>query len=220
MRILRTTVLSVAAVWAAGWFMAPGQIGAQTQGRTGSAQKMPMMKTGMMSKAQKIANAVTAAPEAISGRATVLDWPAREADAPALLREGSNGWTCLPDMPDTEGNDPACMDKPWMQWAEAYMAHKTPATSSVGIGYMLAAGGGWGSNSDPYAMKATPDNQWHHAPPHLMILVPDLKSLAGIPTDPANGGPYVMYPGTPYVHIMAPITSASMHMSMKMPATK
>jgi hypothetical protein len=85
---------------------------------------------------------------------------------------------------------------------------------------MLASGGGWGSNTDPYAMKATPDNQWHHAPPHMMILVPDLKSLTGIPTDPANGGPYVMYPGTPYAHIMAPSTSASMHMSMKMPATK
>ena len=69
-------------------------------------------------------------------------------------------------------------------------------------------------------MKATPDNQWHHAPPHVMILVPDLKSLTGIRTDPANGGPYVMYPGTPYAHIMAPITSASMHMSMRMPATR
>ena len=220
MRILRTTVLSVAAVWAAGWFIAPGQIGAQTQGRTGSTQQMPMMKTAMMSKAQKIANAVTAAPEAISGKATVLDWPAKDGDAPAVLREGSNSWTCMPDMPDTDGNDPACMDKPWTQWADAYMAHKAPTTTSVGIGYMLASDGGWGSNTDPYAVKATPDNQWHHAPPHLMILVPDLKSLTGIPTDPANGGPYVIYPGTPYAHIMVPITSASMHMSMKMPAPK
>jgi hypothetical protein len=50
--------------------------------------------------------------------------------------------------------------------------------------------------------------------------VPDLKSLHGISTDPRNGGPYVMYPGTPYAHIMTPITSASMNMPMKMPATK
>ena len=94
------------------------------------------MKTAMMSKDQKIANAATAAPEAISGKATVLDWPAKEGDAPAVLREGSNSWTCMPDMPDTDGNDPACMDKPWMQWAEAYMAHKAPTTTSVGIGYI------------------------------------------------------------------------------------
>jgi hypothetical protein len=174
----------------------------------------------MMSRDQKIANAVSAAPAAISGQATVLDWPSKEGEAPAVLRTGNNGWTCWPDMPDTEGNDPACLDKPWMDWADAYMAHRPPATGSVGIGYMLAPGGGWGSNTDPYAMKASPDNQWHMAPPHVMILVPDLKSLQGISTDPRNGGPYVMYPGTPYAHIMAPITSASMNMPMKMPATK
>lgn len=40
-----------------------------------------------------------------------------------------------------------------------------------------------------------------------MIVVPDLKSLAGMSTDPANGGPYVMFAGTPYAHIMAPTTA-------------
>jgi hypothetical protein len=43
-----------------------------------------------------------------------------------------------------------------------------------------------------------------------MIVVPDLKSLDGISTDPHNGGPYVMYKGTPYAHIMAPITAPMM----------
>ena len=73
---------------------------------------------------------------------------------------------------------------------------------------MIAPGGGWGSNTDPYAMAAAAGNQWHLAPPHLMLLVPDLKSLAGVSTDPHNGGPYVMYPGTPYAHIMAPISAS------------
>jgi hypothetical protein len=48
-------------------------------------------------------------------------------------------------------------------------------------------------------------------PPHLMILVPDLDSLAGLSTEPGNGGPYVMYAGTPYAHIMAPISAAPMN---------
>ena len=61
-------------------------------------------------------------------------------------------------------------------------------------------------------MSKTADNQWHLALPHLMILVPDLKSLGGISTDPNNGGPYVMYPGTPYAHIMAPITTTTLKM--------
>jgi hypothetical protein len=220
MHILRTAVVGVA-VGVTGWVVTSVNLGAQSHGRQGSAHATPMTaKPMMMSKDQKIANAVSAAPREISAGATVLDWPAKEGDAPPLLRAGTNGWTCLPDMPDTEGNDPACLDQPWMDWANAYMARKPPTATSVGIGYMLAPGGGWGSNTDPYAMKATADNQWHMAPPHVMILVPDLKSLEGMSTDPKSGGPYVMYPGTPYAHIMAPIASAPMNMTMKMPATK
>jgi hypothetical protein len=110
-------------------------------------------------------------------------------------------------MPDTTGNDPMCMDEPWMKWVEAYMAKRPPHVGRVGIGYMLAPGGAWGSNTDPYAMKATPDNQWAHHKPHMMIVVPDVKALDGISTDPNDGGPYVMYAGTPYAHIMAPVSS-------------
>ena len=113
-------------------------------------------------------------------------------------------------MPDSQGNDPMCVDQSWMKWIEGYTAHKTPQVTSVGIGYMIAPGGGWGSNTDPYAMAATADNQWGHHVPHLMIVVPDLASLEGISTDPNNGGPYVMYAGTPYAHIMAPITASPM----------
>jgi len=78
---------------------------------------------------------------------------------------------------------------------------------------MLAPGGAWGSNSDPYGMKETADNHWGHHQPHLMILVPDPKALAGTPTDPASGGPYVMWAGTPYAHIMAPTAGSAAGMS-------
>lgn len=223
MRILRTTLLGVAAFGTAGWLLTSLNLVAQTQGRRGDAPHMPMASGKSMmsdrptlSKEQKIANAISAGMPSITDKATILDWPAKEGEAPAMLRSGSNGWTCMPDMPDTQGNDPACMDKPWVDWADAYMAHKAPATASVGVGYMMAPGGGWGSNTDPYAMKATSDNQWHLAPPHLMILVPDPKSLAGMSSDPANGGPYVMYPGTPYAHLMVPIKSPAASTSMKM----
>jgi len=168
-----------------------------------------------MTKAQKIANALTAAPASISDKATVLDYPSKEGMAPEVLRAGTNGWSCFPDMPDTKGNDPMCIDGPWMQWVDAYMAHKPVQIDKVGIGYMLAPGGGWGSNTDPYAMKETADNHWTHAGPHLMIVVPDTKALAGIPTDPGNGGPWVMFANTPYAHIMAPTTTSDMNMKMK-----
>jgi hypothetical protein len=163
-----------------------------------------------MTKTHKIANAMTAAPLSISAKATILDWPADEKSQPMVLRAGTNGWTCLPDMPDTKGNDPMCMDEPWMKWVEAYMAKRAPNVGHVGIGYMLAPGGAWGSNTDPFAMKERPDNHWGHHNPHMMIVVPDLKALEGVPTDPNNGGPYVMYAGTPYAHIMAPISTTMM----------
>jgi len=187
-------------------------VAGQQAGKPMTGHDMPMPKNGStaemkMTKAQKIANAVAAAPAAISAKAAVLDWPAKEGAAPELLRAGANGWTCFPDYPDSKGNDPMCVDDVWVKFFEAYMAHKPPVVTRVGIGYMTAAGGGWASNTDPYAMKETMDNHWGLHQPHLMIVVPDQKSLDGIPADPKAGGPYVMFPGTPYAHIMAPIAT-------------
>lgn len=172
-----------------------------------------MMDSGTGTKTtqtEKIANALSAAPASISAHATILDFPSKDGMAPPVLRPGTNGWSCFPDMPDTKGNDPMCIDEPWMKWLEAYLARKPVQISTLGIGYMLAPGGGWGSNTDPYAMKETPDNHWGHAGPHLMIVVPDAKALAGISTDPKNGGPWVMFANTPYAHIMAPTTAPAM----------
>src|SRR5262249_51159402 len=138
-----------------------------------------------------------------------------EGAAPEMLRQGHNGWTCSPDMPESKGNDPMCVDETWMKWIDAYLAHKTPQTTTTGIGYMLAPGGGWTSNTDPYAMKETPNNHWGHHNPHLMILVPDMKALSALSTDPNNGGPYVMFAGTPYAHIMAPTSMTPVAMSKK-----
>ena len=184
-------------------------VGAQQKSMPGDSHEMADMpkKMKMTTAAEKITNAMSAAPSSISSKATILDWPAKEGEKPVTLRAGSNGWSCFPDMPDTDGNDPACLDQPWMQWVEAYMSKTTPHLTQAGVGYMIAAGGGWGSNTDPYAMKQTADNHWGHHEPHLMIVVPEVKSLEGMSSDPNNGGPYVMYAGTPYAHIMAPIRS-------------
>ena len=101
-------------------------VSAQRKATPGDAHEMSMSKMKMMTAAEKIANAMTAAPPSIAAKATILDWPAKEGDKPSVLRAGSNGWSCLPDMPDTEGNDPACLDQPWMQWVEAYMSKTAP----------------------------------------------------------------------------------------------
>lgn len=156
-------------------------------------------------KQAKIRSAMSSAPPSIADQAIIMDWPAEPGGEMSMLREGTNGWTCLPDMPDTPGNDPMCLDQPWLEWADAWMNKKETNITQMGFGYMLQ-GGTPESNTDPYAEGPTPDNEWMtEGVPHLMILVPDEKMLEGLPTDPGNGGPWVMWHDTPYVHIMAPM---------------
>lgn len=159
----------------------------------------------------KIANAESAAPPEIAHNATILDWPTEEGGEPVQLRAGTNGWTCFPSSPNPTGavgQDPMCLDGEFMKWAQAWMGKSEPAVASVGLAYMLQGDRG-ASNTDPFATEQTPDNQWVQAGPHLMVITPDPAQLAAIPTDPASGGPFVMWAGTPYAHIMVPVPSAT-----------
>ena len=155
----------------------------------------------------KIMNAMSAAPPSISKKATVMDWPAEEGADMAVLREGANGWTCMPDMPGKPGTA-MCLDAPWLEWVDAWVNKRKPNITTMGFGYMLQdpPKGVGESNVDPYATAATPDNEWiDGGVPHLMILVPDPAMLEGMTTDYTSGGPWVMWKNTPYVHIMAPM---------------
>lgn len=172
-----------------------------------SALGQQAMAQAPMTKEQKIADAMKAAPASISANATIMDWAATEGGPMTTLRAGTNGWTCLPDFPGTKGDDPMCVDDVWMGFMNAMMHKSPPQVSRTGIGYMIASGGGYGSNKDPFADKETPDNEWGYDPPHIMLLVTDAHALQGLPTTRQSGGPWVMWTGTPYVHIMVPVES-------------
>lgn len=145
-----------------------------------------------------IESAMSAGPPSISADATVLDWEMN------VLREGTNDWVCLPDRPDTEGTDPWCIEGPWMAFLHAYMNGEEPEIDRVGFAYMLS-GDAAVSNSDPSATEPTGPEDWVTGlGGHLMILVPDPAMLEGITTDHRNGGPWVMWKGTPYAHLMVP----------------
>jgi len=148
-----------------------------------------------------IKSAMSAAPKSISADARVMDWEMNE------LRAGSNGWTCLPDRPDTPGNDPWCVTAAWLNFLGAYANQTEPTYGEIGFAYMLQ-GDTPVSNSDPYATEATGPEDWvTDMGPHVMMLVPDMAMLASISTDHLNGGPWVMWPDTPYAHIMIPLES-------------
>ncbi len=98
----------------------------------------------------KIQSAMSAAPASIAESATIMDWPSEDDGEMIMLREGTNGFICLPDMPATSGNDPMCLDEPWMKWVDAWMNKEDFKTNKMGFGYMLQ-GGSPGSNVDPFA---------------------------------------------------------------------
>ena len=145
-----------------------------------------------------IEEALSAAPPELAAGATVMDWEMK------VLKQGDNGWTCMPTPPHLQGTSPMCNDATWMEWADAYLNKKDYAGGKLGVSYMLAGDEG-ASNIDPYAEGPTADNQWIKEGAHLMLLVPDPAQLEGMSTDPSNGGPYVMWKGTPYVHVMEPV---------------
>jgi hypothetical protein len=169
--------------------------------------------------AQKIANAMTGGPAEISKGAAIMDWPdmGMAGAKPKQLRAGTNGWVCYPSTPTAVkgAEDPMCLDKAWQDWADAYMGKTAPKAGMSGIAYMLKGDKGV-SNTDPAAMAPSATNQWVVSPPHVMVLMPDAKMLDTYSTDPKNGGPWVMWKGSPYAHLMVPVAPAkAATMSMK-----
>lgn len=156
------------------------------------------------SDAQLIASAMKAAPEKVGEDATIVVPDAK--GAMRTVRQGAGTFTCMPDNPETPGFDPMCWDKNAGEWIEAYLGHKTPPTGKVGLMYMLG-GGTDASNTDPYAGKPTAPNHWIRTGPHIMIVGADASFYDSYPkgADPDTKSPYVMWAGTPYQHLMAPV---------------
>jgi hypothetical protein len=143
----------------------------------------------------KIKRAMSAGPPEIARSARIID-----TDAPGhtvVLREGSNGFTCMPGNPKVIGDPPMCADGPSMQWAADFRAHKPKPTNTVpGITYMLA-GATQRSDSDPYDRTSPAIT----VGPHWMIMWPFDAKATGLPTTHRDTGAYIMWAGSPYAHL-------------------
>lgn len=178
----------------------------QTQKTRTTATAADQAKMAMVKKpttdAEKIASAKSAAPAAVANAATVLDMGAD--GKMKTLKAGTNGWTCLPDMPTTPGTDPMCVDKNGVDWLHAWMGHTNPPAGKMAIGYMLM-GGSDASNTDPFATAPRQGGQWIDTGPHMMVMNIG-TAFDGYPTVATDTKvPYVMFPGTPYAHLMIPV---------------
>ena len=153
-----------------------------------------------MSDSEYIAQALSAAPKAVSKGAAVVR--VGKNGAMRTLRAGSNGFTCI-----IMGTDKMCNDHNSMEFIDAMMKH-APPQDKVGISYMLAGDKG-ASNTDPYATGKTVDNHWIVTGPHIMLFGPPSKMLGYTEAqDPDPNKPYMMWAGTPYEHAMIPVAPA------------
>lgn len=170
------------------------------------ASSSPQLASGPVSPPAtdegRMSSAMSAAPEAVAEDATIIAFD--EKMQVRTLRAGTNGWTCIPDMPSSPGADPMCLDKNGMEWAAAWMNHTNPPANKMGFGYMLV-GGSDASNEDPFAQKPAEGHTWVDTGPHVMVLNIG-KQFEGYPTTAESTRvPYVMYPNTPYAHLMMPV---------------
>ena len=147
--------------------------------------------------------AMLAAPENVSGKATIM-----AADG-AILKEGTNGWVCMPGSPPNENVNPMCVDPAWQNWLQEYMkavngeAYEYDSESaSFGVSYMLV-GDIAVDNNEPFNQDQS-KGVWVAERPHLMLLLP-ASMMKDLPTDPYAGGPYVMWEGNDFVHVMVPL---------------
>lgn len=150
----------------------------------------------------KVQSAMSAAPDSIARAATIMDWPDTAGGQPRQLRAGTNGWVCFP-AGEAVGEEPMCLDAQFQGWADAWVNKRPPRVTAIGIGYMLRGDKG-ASLTDPYGTEQT-STDWIRSGPHIMVVTPSLATLAALPGTPAGGGPYVMWKGTPYAHIMVPL---------------
>jgi hypothetical protein len=146
-----------------------------------------------------IAHSRAAAPVSVSANATVVV-------NGEVVAEGSNGWTCMPEVMAGDGAA-VCIDATWGEMMAALGSKDAYHATSIGLSYMLMgepAGGGV-SNSDPYHPNPTEADDYVETGPHLMLIVPK-ELLKGMNSDPAKGGPYVMWGDTDYAHLMIPVS--------------
>ncbi len=146
------------------------------------------------------ARAMSAAPPEVAHNATIVRMT---KGAMETLRKGTNEYTCMVGI-----SGPMCMAPVAMEWVYAWHKHTTPP-SALGFIYMLNGDTGM-SNTDPWATKPTPGNHWVVTGPHIMMVGLGVKRMKFPRTlDPDPTKPYVMWPGTPYEHVMVPLNRNS-----------
>jgi hypothetical protein len=140
MNLRRSTTLTLFCLFAA-----------LTAGAQSRPQNLPV------TDAEKIADALRAAPQFITAGATIVDYPASKGDEWRVLRKGSSEWTCLPGPPPgSMHDDPGCFDKVFFQFVKDVLAGRPQHVNRLGVAYVY---GSHGSGRDRRTVpRRTPHN--------------------------------------------------------------
>jgi hypothetical protein len=128
---------------------------ALTAGAQTSAEYLPV------TNAEKIVDALRAAPDFITDGATVVDYPTRKGGEFRILRKGTSEWTCLPGPPPgCKHDDPGCFDSIFFQWLKDDLAGRPQHIARLGISYLYM--GQW--------VPSASGGEFHVGP-HIMVVV-------------------------------------------------
>jgi hypothetical protein len=191
----KTVLMVKSAFYAAIGFAATSSVALAEDLSSATAPLPPgTFTTSAHSDEWKIVNALSAGPATITEQAAVMDWPANPKDGMSngrVLRQGANGWTCMPDIPGRPQHDPMCVDETMMKWLIATLAGKQPDIDRVGLAYMLMGEARQGQGAPP-AKDPRQVKEWSYVGPHIMVVLPDSAkdALRGINQDLANNQPY------------------------------
>src|SRR5205814_1081854 len=149
--------------------------------------------------AVKISNAMSAAPAALLRNASVVEM--NEDGSMKELRQGTNGWTCVPDDPGTR-----CAST-LTRWSGCTHTRRKSRHLRRSVLFTCFKAAGASSNVDPYATK--PDaGKPTITGPHVMVVGPAVKAIPGYDrtgNDVNVKVPYVIWKDTPYEHLMVPM---------------
>jgi hypothetical protein len=138
-------------------------VGTQAAGAQSMTEHLPT------TDAEKIADALRAAPKFITDGATIADYPTSKGGEFRVLREGSSEWTCLPGPPPgPKHDDPGCFDKVFFQFVQDYFAGRLSHIDRLGVAYMYTG----------HTVPAASGGQFRVGA-HIMLVSPHAQDLQG-----------------------------------------
>jgi len=151
-------------------------VAASAQGSTGH---LPV------TDAEKVADALRAAPKFITDGATIVDFPANKGGEFRVLRQGSTEWTCLPGpTPGSKHDDPGCFDKVFFQFVKDVLAGRPPHVERLGVAYMYTGHTVPGAGGGEFRVGA-----------HIMLVSPHPEDLQSFTRYGWNGTYIIHLPG-------------------------